>query len=118
MASNFNNISITGDYTGTVTKTFKIVIVITGQTVQFKQATKDEGAEYGSFSSLINITLNSAISIGSGLSATFTASSLLDYNNNDTWYFTAHPNLDLGEVKYSKMETLQRQDETDLVSVS
>ena len=57
MASNFNNISITGDYTGTVTKTFKIVIVITGQTVQFKQATKDEGAEYGSFSSLINITL-------------------------------------------------------------
>lgn len=118
MASNFNNISITGDYTGTVTKTFKIVIVITGQTVQFKQATKDEGAEYGSFSSLINITLNSAISIGSGLSATFTASSLLDYNNNDTWYFTAHPNLDLGEVKYSKMETLQRQDETDLVLFS
>jgi hypothetical protein len=118
MASNFNNISITGDYTGTVTKTYKIVIVITNQTVQYKFATKDEGSDYGSFGTLRDVTLNSATTLSHGLSVTFTASAVLDYNNDDTWYFTAHPVLDLGDVKYSKMETLQRQDETDLILFS
>jgi len=114
---NGKELTIHGIYSGTQDKTFKIEIA---SGTQFKWAVQVESNTMGNYTSNINLSENTAITLSDGVSIKFTQAANL-YHTGDTWTFSAYADFTLGPVGtpvYTNMEMIDKGAKSDLVLIS
>ena len=113
---------VSGTYTGTDEKHFKVIIDTDNGVKKYKWKSGDKYGVWGSYSSLYTLTVGTAIALTDGLSIKFTRTSANSYNDGDIWTFQAYSELQISNpesgIKYDFAEVIERQDKSDLVLFS
>ena len=121
--NNFNKVSVSGNYTGTRDKDFKIKVFATSATKKWRWKYKEESGIWSDWQiAETAIVVNTDISLSDGVVIKFTNTNQNQYNTGDIWTFTAYANYKLSNAtnqnKFHFMDTIVRGDETDLVLFS